>query len=205
MNRNTKLKKTQSSMWSTPRNDYFRQGGSTGARISTKRPSFTQPKGGLYGSGYEAARQMAAYYGRDPEEFVREQLGPKHHHRNWDFYKKNILGRDHYGHTYAPFPRFPKKKWPGYSRLELQEGTKYSRSEPYGWNRSGRYVNTRSRFGSSWTNKRYRRSSFNWSNRKVYSNTVQCRVSHKCHCVPASKRPTSKKWTKRRKSFSHRW
>ncbi len=103
----------------------FKPGASTGARISSSGYRITSPRGGFYQSGYETARQVASWYGYDPEEFVKVQISKKYHHRNWDFYKKEILGRKHYNHsaTFPWLPRFRKKLYKT-NYNQFQEGHK---------------------------------------------------------------------------------
>ncbi len=132
----------QSTMLKTSRwviaNDYTKSSPSTGTRIHTKRFSPTSPRGGFYSGAYDAARQVAAYYGYDPEEYVREQLGPKYHHRNWDWYKKNILGRKHYKHnaSFPWLPRFPKKQYSSkYSNIKKVHSGYYTGKRVSGKNR----------------------------------------------------------------------
>ncbi len=147
--------------------DRFRSAASTGARINPKSYSPSSPRGGIYGSVYEAGRSVAAHYGYDPEGYAREQLGQKYHHRNWDFYKKNILGRDHYQHIDATFPRFPKQKWPKTSYSKLQEGYPFHKRKFQRWVPDRKYSYSEGRKYKQ-ANKCYRYGRSNWKCHKIY-------------------------------------
>ncbi len=151
-------------------NNYFRQAGSTGARVSQRGFSPSSPRGGVYGSAYESARSVASYYGYDPEAYIRRQVGPKYHHRNWDFYKRYILQRKHYNHnaTFPFLPRFPKRRFTKTFGKNIQKGSKFRGSEFYS-RATLRDSYRGKRQCSSWPNKCHRCNCANWRKMPVFS------------------------------------
>ncbi len=122
MNQSMKSKTRRSKYAYVP--SRFKQGSSTGARISTGRPGLTSPRGGFYQSAYEAGKSIASYYGYDPERYVKDRLtSPKHKYADWR--NKYLLGRKHYNHnaSFPWLPRFPKKDYIPYKDYEVHRSS----------------------------------------------------------------------------------
>ncbi len=151
---------TKPRRWMIP--DRFRQGSSTGARISTKRPGFTSPKGGFYDAGYETAKSIGRYFGYDPEKYISDRLtGTKPENLQWR--SKYLYGRETYDYRYAT-PQFPRyeAKYATYRYPKFQKGNK-SRTRKQNRNYNSRFqYNGRGRQCYCRSNWPYRCKCSNW-------------------------------------------